>query len=237
LSLEISVKPIEVLYTAVLLAWVIAVVRFISKAVYEAALRRYGDEYVGIYFARKAIHILAGGLVAFVIPVFGLFSSFVIPLAMALLLAFFCWWPHHTGELMYWFQDPNNMYEVDFCLVWGALMTASWLLTGAWWLGVVPILFMAVGDGLTGIVRNFLFKRRTKHWSGNVAMFLVCAPIGYFLGPFSWAGVIAAALASAVEHVEKIGETYIDDNITVPLASFAILLFFTLSGVPYTIVS
>ena len=226
----------EGLYALGLLCWVILVVQVISKAVYEAAKKRYGKEYVGIYFARKVIHILAGGLVALLIPLLDLFSSFVLPLAIAILLALFCWWPHHTGNLMYWFQDPRNMYEVDFCLVWGILMALSWLLTGDWWLGVVPILFMAVGDGVTGIVRNFLFKRRTKHWSGNVAMFSLCAPMGYFLGPFYLAGVVAAAFSSAVEHVDKVRGHYIDDNITVPLTAFAILAIFTFLGIPYTIV-
>jgi len=233
---SIKVPLVEVLYALGLLAWVVIVVQAISRAIYEAARRRYGDEYVGIYFARKAIHILAGGLVAILIPAFDLFSSFVLPLAIAILLAFFCWWPHHTGKLMYWFQDPNNMYEVDFCLVWGTIMTLSWLITGGWWLGVVPILFMAIGDGVTGIVRNFLFKRRTKHWSGNLAMFAICAPMGYFLGPFYLAGVLAAALSSAVEHVDKVGGHHIDDNITVPLTAFAVLALFTFLGLPYTIV-
>ncbi len=231
---SIKVPLVEVLYALGLLAWVIIVVQGISRAVYEAARRRYGDDYVGIYFARKVIHILAGGLVAILIPIFDLFSSFVLPLAIAILLAFFCWWPHHTGNLMYWFQDPNNMYEVDFCLVWGTIMTLSWLITGGWWLGVVPILFMAIGDGVTGIVRNFLFKRRTKHWSGNLAMFAICAPMGYFLGPFYLAGVLAAAASSAIEHVEKVGDHYIDDNITVPVTAFAILAAFTLLGIPFT---
>ena len=232
----ISISLMEALYALGLLAWVILVVQVISKEVYKAARRRYGEEHVGIYFARKVIHILAGGLVAFLIPVLDLFSSFIFPLSLAILLAFFCWWPHHTGELMYWFQDPRNTYEVDFCLIWGAVMTLSWLLTGGWWLGVVPILFMAVGDGITGIVRNFLFKRRTKHWSGNVAMFAICAPMGYFLGPFYLAGVLAAALSSAVEHVDKVGGHHIDDNITVPLTAFAVLALFTFLGLPYTIV-
>ena len=235
--MNISISLTEVLYALGLFAWVIVVVQVISRAVYEAAKKRYGDEYVGIYFARKVIHILAGGLVALLIPVFNLFDDFILPLALAIVLAFLCWWPHRTGKLMYWFQDPSNMYEVDFCLVWGILMALSWLLTGGWWLGVVPILFMALGDGITGIVRNFLFKRRTKHWSGNVAMFAICAPMGYFLGPFNLAGVIAAALASLVEHVEKIGRTYIDDNITVPITAFAVLAAFSLLGIPLTLVA
>ena len=61
--------------------------------------------------------------------------------------------------------------------------------------------------------------------------------MGYFLGPFNLAGVMAAALASLVEHVEKIGQTYIDDNITVPVTAFAVLAAFSLLGLPLTLVA
>ena len=239
MGLEEVIRLEEVLYALGLLAWVIVVVQFISRGVYELALKRYGSERVGMYFARKAIHILAGGLVAILVAVLPLFRTPIMPVFMAAILAFSCWWPHHTGKLMYWFQDPDNMYEVDFCIVWGALMALGWLIAReynpslGWWLGAVPILFMAMGDGLTGIVRNFLFKKRTKHWSGNLAMFLLCAPMGYFIGPFYLAGVLAAALASIVEHVEKVGNTYVDDNITVPITSFIVLAAFTVLGLPY----
>ena len=239
MPLELRLSWLEVLYAVGLLLWVIIVVQLISKGVYELGRRRYGDEKVGIYFARKAIHMLAGGLVAILVAVLDPFETPIMPLFMGILLAFFCWWPHHTGKLMYWFQDPENMYEVDFCLVWAFLMSLGWLLAQlynpalGWWLGTVPVLFMAFGDGITGIVRNFLFKKRTKHWSGNVAMFFLCAPMGYFIGPFYLAGIIAAAISSAVEHVERIGSLVIDDNVTVPLAAFAVLALFTVLDIPY----
>jgi len=239
----------EVLYAALLVGWVLVVVLLISKGVYEVAKKRtshLGEERshkVGMYFARKTIHMLAGGLVAVLVAALPLFKTPIMPFTMGVLLALMCWWPHHTGKLMEWFQDKENMYEVNFCLVWATLMAAGWLIANqynhalGWWLGAVPVLFMAFGDGLTGIVRNFLFKKRTKHWSGNVAMFILCAPLGYFIGPFYLAGVLAAALASAVEHVEKIGDTYVDDNITVPVMAFLVLAVFTVLGIPYTLVS
>lgn len=239
MALELKLSWTEVLYAVGLLLWVIVVVQLISRGVYELAKKRYGSERVGIYFARKAIHMLAGGLVAILVAVLDLFETPIMPMFMGVLLALSCWWPHHTGNLMYWFQDPENMYEVDFCLIWAFLMSLGWLLAQlynpalGWWLGAVPVLFMAFGDGITGIVRNFLFKKRTKHWSGNVAMFLLCAPMGYFIGPFYMAGVLAAAASSAVEHVERIGSVVIDDNITVPLVAFAILAAFTVLGIPY----
>ncbi|MEM1538373.1 MAG: hypothetical protein QXQ28_05770 [Candidatus Nezhaarchaeales archaeon] len=222
----------EALYALILCVWVFIVVRVISKAVYEVAKGRRGEgsgHYVGVYFARKVIHILAGGLVALVIPMFNLFKTPLLPLALGMAFAVFTYLPHRTGKLMYWFQDPGNIYEVDFCIVWALTMSLGWFLGGGnFWFGVIPVSFMAFGDGVTGIVRNFIFKRRTKHWSGNVAMFLFCAPLGYLLGsnlgPFGGLICVAAALvASIVEHVERIGNYVIDDNITVPLSSLMVL--------------
>lgn len=111
--------------------------------------------------------------------------------------------------------------------MWALVIGVGWFLSGrSFWLPAIPILFMSLGDGVTGIVRNLVFKRRTKHWIGNVAMFLICAPIGYFLSsnidsPIS--GLVAASVPSLVERFEKIGKYVIDDNITVPLSSLAIL--------------
>jgi len=50
---------------------------------------------------------------------------------------------------------------------------------------------------------DFVFEKRTKHCIGNVAIFLLCAPLVYFLG-FGVDGVIAALIASMVKHIEKL---------------------------------
>ncbi len=226
----------EIFYASILFAWVLTVVLIISRKSYGIVKKRaelklgVGEKahYVGVYFARKIIHILAGGLVALLIPTYNLFKTPIIPSVLGLVLALLCYIPHRTGKLMYWFQDPNNMYEVDFSIIWALTIGIGWVLAGGnFWLPAIPLLFMSWGDGITGIVRNFIFKKRIKHWSGNLAMFLICAPIGYFLSsnignPIS--GLVAASIASLVEHFEKIGKYVIDDNITVPLSSFIILL-------------
>ena len=172
---------------------------------------------VAIYYNRRIIHILAGGLVAFLVPL--IFKTPILPFGMALFLAVLTYIPHKTGNLMYWFQVEENMYEVSFCVMWGLIIALGWLVSeGNFWFGVLPVLFMSVGDAVTGIVRNMLYKRRTKSWWGNLTMALFSIPVGVILG---FAGVIAGALASFIEHFEF---NPIDDNVTVPALSFVILL-------------
>ncbi|MEM4675598.1 MAG: dolichol kinase, partial [Nitrososphaerota archaeon] len=71
-------------------------------------------------------------------------------------------------------------------------------------------------------VRNLLYRKRTKSWWGNLAMFAVCAPMAFAI--FNFAGLISATLASIVERFEF---GLIDDNITVPLVGFVSLLLLT----------
>jgi dolichol kinase len=176
-------------------------------------IRRGLSEHVAVYFNRKIIHILAGGLVAMVVPL--LYESYVLILVMVLVLALGNYYPHRTGRLYYWYQVKGNMFEVHFIVMWGLVMLFGFLV-GNKWLGVVPIMFMSVGDGVTGIVRNLLYKRRTKAFVGNLAMMAFCIPFGYaILGPV---GAIAGFLASLAEKLE-VG--WLDDNITVPLISLS----------------
>ncbi|MEM1583224.1 MAG: dolichol kinase [Nitrososphaerota archaeon] len=212
--MQLSVFEIGV--TVVLFAWVVFLVTLLTKKTY-LYMRGIGlPENVAVYYNRKIIHILAGGLVAVIIPY--VFSTPLLPLVMAFLLGVFTYIPHKTGKLMYWFQVEKNMYEVSFCIMWGLIIAVGWVISnGNYWVGILPVLFMSVGDAVTGLVRNTLFKKRTKSWWGNLAMAMVSIPMGAILGI---AGVIAGALASLVEHFEY---HPIDDNITVPLTSFTVL--------------
>jgi len=202
----------ETIYASILLIWVVFVVNILAKKGYEW-IKTYRGERAGIYFARKIIHFLAGGLVALLVPY--LFQSPLLPIIMASILTIVVYIPHKTNRLMYWFQVPDNIAEVYFTIMWGILISIGWIIDV--WLGVIPIIFMAWGDGITGIIRNLRYSRRTKAWIGNLAMAILCIPIGFVT--YKWLGVIAAIISSIVEHYE-----FIDDNITVPTSSFIILL-------------
>ncbi len=202
----------EILIALVLSIYVLGVI-YGTKYTYKLMLKLKFSHNVAVYFNRKLIHVFAGGVVAFLIPTF--FTSPTIPLALALISAIFTWLPHRSGRLMEWFQVPENMYEVNFCVAWGVVLFVSWLIFGTPIYGIVPILFMSIGDAATGITRNLMYRRRTKSWYGNLAMFLVCAPISlYYLG--TW-GLPIAAVASVIEHYEF---NPIDDNVLITLTTF-----------------
>ncbi|MGC9107893.1 MAG: dolichol kinase [Infirmifilum sp.] len=226
----------EVVYAALLFVWVMFVVTVIAKLTYEFFTKRGESHKVAIYYSRKVIHILAGGVVALVVALYPLFSTPALPFALGLLLALLTYIPHKTGKLMYWFQDPDNIYEVDFCIMWAIFITLGWFAGNQlgynhpFLFGALPLLFMAVGDGVTGIIRNALFKRRIKHWSGNLAMFIVSAAMAIALN-FGLSGVLSALAASFIERVEYIGGVRLDDNITVPIVSFTTLYLLQFLGV------
>jgi dolichol kinase len=207
----------ETAATVLLFGWVIFVAAVLTKGLYSFMRRRGVEHNVAVYYNRKTIHMLTGGLVAVLVPF--IFKTPIFPLTMAMLLAVFLYLPHKLRKLMHWFQTEDNTYEVSFCIMWGITITLGWLVSGCnFWFGVLPVLFMSFGDAITGIVRNIIYKRRTKSWWGNLAMASFSIPTGAMLGI---AGIIAGAAASFIEHFES---NPIDDNVTIPLVSFIILL-------------
>ena len=208
----------EAVWTIILFIWVIIVVHPITKTLYNYMRKKGLSHIKAVYYNRKIIHILAGGLVVILVPY--IYSTPLLPAILSAILAIATYLPHRQNKLMYWFQTEDNMYEVNFCIMWGVIVTLGWLIFKNWWYGVIPVAFMAFGDGVTGIVRNMLYNKRTKSWIGNIAMAAVTIPIGYIaLGNI---GAIAGLLASIVEHFEV--ANIIDDNITVPLTSFLTIL-------------
>jgi len=203
--------------TVLLFCWVIFVATALTRSLYKWMKKRGIEHNVAVYYNRKVIHLLAGGVVAAVVPF--VFKTSFFPFVMAMVLAVFIYTPHKIGKIMYWFQTEENTYEVSFCVMWGTIIALGWLFSGGDFLfGTLPVLFMSVGDAVTGIVRNFLYKKRTKSWWGNLVMAFISILAGTMLG---FAGVLAGATASVVEHFEF---PPIDDNVTVPLVSFLILI-------------
>ncbi len=171
---------------------------------------------MAIYFVRKYIHMAGGGVVALLVP--QAFTGPLIPTLLSLGFALLLLAARRL-RLLYWFQTGENAYEVNFTIAWGLSLYTIWSITGDPRLAVVPALLISFGDGVTGVVRNLLFRRRTKHWSGNLAMLPVSVGLGYvYGGPL---GAVAGLVASVVERLEA---PPIDDNLIIAAVSTLVII-------------
>lgn len=197
---------------------------FLTKWFYHLMVKKGTEKTVAVYYNRKIVHMAAGGVGALLVPFF--YSLPLFPLLVGLILSIFTYIPHRTGNRFYWMQTETNKNDVKFTFMWGVTICVLWYLLEDPFLAIIPSLFMAFGDGITGVVRNAFFKRRTKHFIGNIFMALVCIPLGYWLASSAavsipWWGVIAAVVCSYIERYE-FGP--IDDNILI--SSCATLIIF-----------
>jgi dolichol kinase len=207
----------DIIVALPLFVYVLIIVSVVSKHLYNVMIGKGFPKNVAIYYNRKFIHITTGGLIALLLPF--LFKEPYTPFAFALILALVTLYPHISKKELEWFQTKDNAYEVNFCIAWGTSILILWLALGDPWKAIVPALFISFGDAVTGVVRNAVFGKRTKHWLGNMAMACTVIPIGYMLTGI--VGAIAGAIASAIERLE-FGP--IDDNILIALSSTTTLL-------------
>ena len=202
----------------------VMVVLFATKIPYDMMISRGVEDIRAVYYNRKIVHMMAGGVGSLCVPV--LFVDYWYPLVCGILLTIFTYAAHASGTRMFWFQTDQNQNDVKFTLMWWTSITMIWALVGDPWLAIVPSLFMAFGDGVTGVVRNAVIKKRSKNPIGNVFMFIVSAPLGYIVAGMGdpsipvW-GLISAAIATFVERYE-FGP--IDDNILITVFATAVLM-------------
>ncbi len=171
----------------------------------------------GTYMARKTIHLLSAGVSILLAPF--VFSNWQMPLLLGSLMVAFTVFGHVKRPFR-WFQISHNFADIYFTVACTVLLVVFWFYDARWvWVGVLSALFLAWGDGLTGIVRKIVYKKRNKGIWGSIAMLLVCMILSFFMnGHVGYAGLIGAVFASIVEKFERI-----DDNISIPFGS-AILI-------------
>lgn len=209
---------------AVGLSLYVLVVLFLTRIPYQAMVARGMEPIRAVYYNRKIVHMLAGGVGSLMVPL--VFEDLWYPLVCGLLLMLLTWVAHASGLRFYWFQTAENRNDVKFALMWALSVALLWWLLGNPWLAILPALYMAFGDGVTGIARNLLVRRRSKSPIGSLFMLLVCAPMGWIIGGLAqpaipeW-GLISAIVATWVERYE-IGP--IDDNVLITVAASAVLL-------------
>ena len=216
-----------VIWFGILGLWAILVV-FAIKPFYHY-LRKQGSEHmVAVYYNRKVAHMLAGGVPIIASPI--VFDNPIWVLIGGVLGSIGLASTHLMDRRLWWMQTEQNMNDATFALMLGGSVFLIWEYSNEPWLAILPSLFMAFGDGVTGIIRNKMFKRRTKSAWGNVGMAALCLPLGYFIGMMSepeiplW-GLISGIVASVVERYEF---GLIDDNILIVVFS-SIVLFIGLN--------
>ena len=201
-----------------------AVIVMAIKPLHGYLMSKGCENMVAVYYNRKVAHMLAGGVPILASPI--VFTDPVWPLLGGLIGAAVLASTHLLDRRLWWMQTEQNMNDATFSLMLGLSVFALWRYSGEPWLAVLPAFFMAFGDGVTGIIRNKLFAKRTKSAWGNLGMAIVCLPAGYLIGASLspaiplW-GTISGAVASFVERYE-FGP--IDDNVLIVVASSIVLL-------------
>ena len=207
----------------ILLITYMVFISFATKKTFEWMKNRGIEEKDAIYFNRKFVHIFAGGIVTLLIP---FLSTPILPLIAGIIITLITFSSHLRGGKLYWFQTNEDKNDVNFCLMWTLSIVGLWYLIQNPWIAIIPATYMAFGDGVTGLARNMLFKKRFKHPIGNCFMFAVCAPIGIILAFIS--GITGMTLwamlsAAASSFLEKYEFGPIDDNILITLSSSIVL--------------
>jgi phytol kinase len=123
-------------------------------------------------------------------------------------------------------RSKDVLAEVWFPLVAVPVFAVSWLWLNQPGAAVASLLFMAWGDGVTGLVRSQVYHQPVKGLWGSLAMFVVCLGIAWiFVFPF-WIGLVASGTAVLTEWA--FGEQGIikwgDDNWAIPVVSLATIL-------------
>ena len=219
----------DLVWFFVLGLWSILIV-FAIKPVHSYMVKNGSENMVAVYYNRKIAHMLAGGVPIILSPI--VFESPIWPLIGGILGFFALLSTHLLDRRLWWMQTEQNVNDATFALMLGTSVYLIWEYTNEPWLAILPSLYMAFGDGATGIIRNKLFKKRTKSAWGNLGMAIVCLPLGFFIGNSVdpsipvW-GLISASVASFVERYEF---GVIDDNILIVIASSIVIIAGFITG-------
>ena len=115
---------------------------------------------VAVYYNRKVAHMVAGGIPLIMCPI--VFTDPIYPLLGGVLGSIGLPATHITNRRLWWMQTEQNMNDATFAFMLGISVYVLWHYLDDAWLAILPALFMAYGDGVTGIIRNKLFAKRTK---------------------------------------------------------------------------
>jgi len=200
---------------AILIAGAVLVGLYLANYFYDAGIPQY--------ISRKVGHGVGG--MGFLLCVF-LFSSawwpIIIAVGFVLLLGGARLIKPQAFRGVGGTGRQHALAEVFFPIAGVISLSVGWAWLGDPWLAVVPILFMAWGDMLTGIVRSRIYGKEMKGNLGSVAMIAVCLVVAYFFKPY-WIGAVGAVVATLAERFTPLSKGFWDDNHTIVLSSLLVM--------------
>ena len=196
-----------------ILDWVYAIILFAFIIFVIDFVKRFGNVWVN----RKLIHLSSVPAVIFYMYIFKTPYPYIF---FSIFFTILLYLKHVRNDLSGWFQVEGNYGEVFFTLSYGFISAIFWGINRV--LGGLIMLFMAVGDSITGIVRSRFVDRWQKHWTGSLAMLIASVLMGYIL--YGLWGVLLGFIATIFE-----AQPYLDDNLAVPLTSGLTALAIVLS--------
>lgn len=179
------------------------------------------------YISRKIGHL--AGCVGFLISPF-LFSDFrwpfILTIGFTALLLYARLFRPKTFRGVGGSGRIKALAEIHFPAAGIITIGILWGLLNEPWLAIIPLTFMGGGDAVTGIIRSRIYHKEVKGNWGSIGMLITCLLLAYFITPY-WIGATGAITAVIAERFTKTTR-YVDDNLTIPLISAAVmaLLFF-----------
>ncbi len=182
------------IYAIILFSFIIFVVDFVKR-------------FENVWINRKLIHLSSVPAVVFYMYIFKTPYPYIF---FSILFTILLYLKHIRNDLSKWFQVEGNYGEVFYTISYGFISAIFWSIDRI--LGGLIMLFMAVGDSITGIVRSRFVDRWQKHWTGSLAMLVVSVLMGYIL--YGLWGVLLGFIATLFEV-----QPYLDDNLAIPIAT------------------
>ena len=170
--------------------------------------------------SRKAIHLTAGAGML-ILPF--IFESFWWPLGISIFFLIALSILHFTNaKFGYGVRTPGRFVEIWFCLSCVVVYATVWRIDP--WLATAPLVWMAIGDGVTGLLRWPLYhKQGEKGIAGTAGMLAVCLTIAIMVHPY-WIGAVGAVAATLAEKYTPSRGYWLDDNWAIPLAASLVMV-------------
>jgi len=116
----------------------------------------------------------------------------------------------------------HALAEVWFPIAGTLSLLIGWAWLGDPWLAVVPILFMAWGDMVTGLIRARVYGKEVKGNYGSLGMILVCLLVGALFAPY-WISAVGAVVATLSEKFTPMSKGIWDDNWSIIVSSLLVM--------------